>query len=226
MFGIRRNRWKEDDEYKRARWAYEGQGAAATRAAWFLGIGLVAMTGFAAVQTRDKHLLASLGDLKFVTVETNRQTGDVVSVSITDGKLMVDETRRRQFVRYWITLWRAVPADAVVYNANYLSAQVYMADQVYGRIAEYMSANPVDRFIRSGHARMVRNVQVTPNGNGTRYRVDWIEAVFRNSQLVGQVPMTADIDLEQHTPRTEAEAEANVFGFVIKGFYWTPPPGV
>src|SRR3954466_11516443 len=108
MFGIRRNRWKEDNEYKRARWAYEGQGAAATKAAWFLGIGLVAMTGFAAVQTYDKRVLASLGDLKFVTVETNRQTGDVVSVSITDGTLMVDETRRRQFLPYWITRRRAV----------------------------------------------------------------------------------------------------------------------
>jgi type IV secretory pathway TrbF-like protein len=225
MFGFRRNRWKDDDEYKRARWAYEGQGTAATKAALFLGISLVAMTGFAAVQTYDKHLLASLGDLKFVNIETNRQTGDVVSVGITDGKLLLDETKRRQFIRWWITLWRAVPADAVAYNSNYLTAQVYMTDQVFSRVSEYMSANPVDQFIKSGQARMIRNVQVTPTGSGTRYRVDWIETVFRNSKVVGQVPMTADVDLEQHTPRTQAEAEVNIFGFVIKGFYWTPPPG-
>lgn len=224
MFGFRRNRWKDDDEYKRARWAYEGQGASATKAAWFLGVGLVAMTGFATMQTIDKHELASLGNLKFVNIETNRQTGDVVSVGITDGKLMLDETKRRQFIRWWITLWRAVPADAVAFNQNYLTSQVYMTDQVYNRVSEYMQTNPVDQFIKSGHARMIRNVQVTPGGNGTRYRVDWIETVFRNSQVIRQVPMTADVDLEQHTPRTEAEAEVNIFGFVIKGFYWTPQP--
>ncbi|UEM24307.1 type IV secretion system protein (plasmid) [Skermanella mucosa] len=225
MFGFRRSKWKEEDEYKRARWAYEGQGAAATKAAWFLGFGLIAMTGFAALQTWDKHLLASLGDLKFATIETSRTTGDVVSVSITDGELVVDETKRRQFLKWWIPLWRSVPADAVAYNHNYLTSQIYMSEPVYHRVAEYMAANPVDQFIRAGNARMVRVQNVTPTGTGTRYRVDWIESVYRHSQLVAQVPMTADIDLEQHTPRTEAEAEANIFGFVIEGFYWTPSPG-
>lgn len=222
MFGLGKTKWKNADEYQKARWAYEGQGAAATRGAWFLGIGLVAVTAFAGLMVRDNHLLASLGDLKFVQFETNRTTGDVVSVSMADGKLMVDETKRRQFVRYWINLWRAIPADPVVYANSYVASQAYMSDEVYNRIAQHMVQNPVDKFIQSGNSVMVRNVQVTPSGNGKRYRVDWEEYVFRNSQLVQRIPQTADIDLEQHTPRTDAEADGNMFGLMIKGFYWAP----
>lgn len=225
MFGIKSNRWKDDNEYKRARWAYEGQGASSTKAAWFLGAALLAMTGIAVSLKYDNHQLASLGDLKFAMVETSRTTGDVVSVSITDGKLATSETRRRQFLRYWIGLWRAVPSDPVAYNASYQTAQVYMGDQVYGRVSEYMTANPADQFIKGGNARMIRVTGVTPSGNDVRYRLDWIEYVYRNSQLVSQTQMTADVDLEEHTPSTEEEAEANIFGFVIKGFYWAPPPG-
>jgi type IV secretory pathway TrbF-like protein len=224
MFGLRRNKWRDTDPYQRARWAYEGQGAAATRVSLFLGVGFIAALSYAGVAVYDRHELATLGDLKFVAFETNRTTGDFVTVSPIDGKLMVDETKRRQFVRYWISLWRAVPADAVVYNANYLLSQAYMSAAVNSRIAGYMTENPVDKFIQSGRARMVRNVQVTPNGNGTRYRVDWVEFVFQNTRLIAQTPMTADIDLEQHTPRTDAEAEGNMFGLMIKGFYWAPPP--
>lgn len=221
-----RNRWQDADEYQRARWAYEGQGAAATRAAWVLGAALLASLGFAGAVVYDRHELATLGDLKFVQFETNRTTGDIVSVSITDGKLMLGETRRRQFVRYWIGLWRAVPSDPVVYHQNYLSAQVYMSDAVYQRIDGHLSAHPIKEFIASGHARIVRNVKVTPAGNGVRYRVDWSEALYRDSQFVSEIQQTADLDLEQHTPRTDQEAEANMFGFVVRGFYWTPPPGL
>lgn len=224
MFGIRSNRWKDDDEYKKARWAYEGQGASATKAAWFLGVALIAMTGIAVSLKHDNAQLASLGEMKFVAMETNRTTGDLVSISMTDGKLMVDETKRRQFLRYWVTLWRAVPADAVAYNQNYVAAQAYMSDAVFNAVSEHMTANPADKFIKGGYARMVRNIQVTPEGNGVRFRVDWIESTYRNSQLVSNQPMTANVDLEQHTPKTDAEAEGNLFGLVIRGFYWTPPP--
>ena len=41
--------WEDADEYQRARWAYEGQGASATKAAWVLGAGLLGALGFAAV---------------------------------------------------------------------------------------------------------------------------------------------------------------------------------
>lgn len=218
------NRWKDADEYKRARWAYEGQGSSATKSSWFLGAGLIAMTTFAAVQTYDKHQLASLGNLKFVAIESNRTTGDVVSITATDGKLMVDETKRRQFIRWWLGMWRTVPADAVAYNMNYTTAQAYMSDQVAGRITEYMATNPVDQFLKGGNARMIRVTGVTPSGNGTRYRVDWLEQVFKNSQVVSSVAMTADLDLEQFTPRNDVEAEGNMFGLVVRGFYWTPPP--
>lgn len=224
MFGIRSNRWKDDDEYKRARWAYEGQGASATKAAWFLGAALIAMTVYAGMQRFDVHSLASLGEMKFVAMETNRTTGDLVSISMTDGKLMVSDTKRRQFLKYWITLWRAVPADQVAYNQNYLASQAYMAEPVYNAIAEHMAENPADKFIKGGYARMVRDVQATPSGNGVRYRLDWVESTYRNSQLVNSIRMTADVDLDQHTPKNDAEAEGNLFGLVIKGFYWTAPP--
>src|SRR3954469_19420955 len=92
LFSFKGNRWKDADEYKRARWAYEGQAASATKSAWFLGIGLLAMTGFAAMQTLDKHELATMGTLKWAVIETNRTTGDTVSVSLTDGKLLTTET--------------------------------------------------------------------------------------------------------------------------------------
>ena len=221
-----RNKWQDADEYQRARWAYEGQGVGATKAAWMLGVGFVAALGFAGMQTYDKHLLASLGDLKFLHYETNRTTGDLVSVSITDGKLETTETMRRQFIRYWVGLWRAVPTDAVVYNSNYLTAQVYMTDQVFSRIDGHLTQYPMKQFIEAGFARTVRNVTVTPAGNGARYRVDWSEAVYRDSMLVSETQQTADLDLEQFTPRTDKEAEANMFGFIVRGFYWSPPPGL
>jgi type IV secretory pathway TrbF-like protein len=223
---INRNKWTDADEYQRARWAYEGEGVASTKAAWLLGFGFVAMTGFAGFVVYDRHELATLGDLKFLMMETNRTTGDIVNVSITDGKLMLDETKRRQFVRYWLGLWRSVPVDAVAYNTNYLTAQVYMSDQVYERIDGHMNAYPIKAFIDNGNARVIRNVNVTPTGNGVRYRLDWDEAVYRDSRLISDIRQTADLDLEQYTPKTDQEAEMNLFGFVIKGFYWTPPPGV
>ena len=221
-----RNKWADADEYQRARWAYEGQGVASTKAAWFLGAGLLGALGFAGVVVYDRHELATLGDLKFLHYETNRTTGDIVSVSITDGKLQTTETMRRQFVRYWVSLWRAVPLDPVVYNANYRMAQVYMTDQVFNRIDGHLTTYPIKQMIDGGYARTVRNVRVTPTGNGVRYRVDWDEAVYRDSQLISDTPQTADLDLEQFTPKSDEEAEANMFGFVVKGFYWSPPPGL
>lgn len=220
------NKWEDADEYQRARWAYEGQGVASTKAAWFLGVSLLGALGYAGVVVYDRHELATLGELKFIQFETNRTTGDIVSVSATDGKLMLDETKRRQFIRYWLSLWRGVPADAVAYGQNYNVAQVYMSDEVYNRIDQHLNNNPVKKFIDDGHARVPRNIQVTPTGNGVRYRVDWIEAVYRNSQLVSETAQTADLDLEQFTPKTDEEAEMNMFGFVIRGFYWSPPPGL
>lgn len=225
MFGMRGNRWKDADEYQRARWAYEGEGWKATKASWFLGIGLIAMTTVAVVQTIDKHELASLGNLKWAVLETNRTTGDTVSVSITDGKLATDETRKRQFIKYWVSLWRAVPSDEVAYNRSYATAQVYMNDTVYGSVQQYMADHPADKFIKAGRARMVQVKNVTPSGDGVRYTIDWEEHTFQNSKLVSSIPMTANIDLKEYTPQTDVEAEANMFGFVINGWYWAPPAG-
>lgn len=223
---FRRDKWKEDDEYKRARWAYEGQGTGTTKAAWLLGAGFLAMTAFAAVQTYDKHQLATLGDLKFALIESCR--GEIANATVTNGTLQTTPTMKRQFIGWWLEQWRPVPTDAVAYNTSYLRAQVYMSDPVYAAINSYMEANPIDKFIRAGVARtIVGKVQVTPrDSTGTSFRADWTEAVWRNSQLVAKVPMTADVELEQHMPKTEAEADQNMFGFVIRNFYWSPPPGI
>lgn len=223
-----RNQWKDDDEYQRARWAYQGQGVGATKAAWMLGAGFLAVTAYSGFIVYDRHELATLGDLKFVVMETNRTTGEIVTVSITDGKLALDETKRRQFIRYWIGLWRSVGTDPVEYNTDYITAQVYMSDDVYTRIDAHLNNYPVKQFIEGQMARVVRNVKVTPTGNGLRYRVDWTEVVYRQGhpQPVSETQQTADLDLEQFTPKTDEEAEANMFGFMIKGFYWSPPPGV
>lgn len=224
MFGIRGNSWKDADEYKRARWAYEGQGWSATKAAWALGAGLVAMTGFAAIQKIDNHHWETMGNLRWVILETNRTTGDTVSVSMTDGVLAASETRKRQFIRYWLELWRAVPADEVAYNKSYATAQVYMNDTVFAAVDQHVLAHPVPAFIKSGGARMVQIKNVTPSGDGVRYTIDWEEHTFKNSKLASSIPMTANIDLLEYTPKDAAEAEVNMFGFLIKGFYWAPPP--
>jgi hypothetical protein len=106
---FQRNKWRDADEYQRARWAYEGQGVASTKAAWVLGGCLVATTLFAAVAVRDRHELASTHERNTLVVETNRTSGDIVSVSSATGTLVLDETKRRQFARYWLGLWRTVP---------------------------------------------------------------------------------------------------------------------
>jgi type IV secretory pathway TrbF-like protein len=226
MFGMRGNRWKDADEYKKARWAYEGQAASATKSSWFLGAALIAMTAFAGIQTLDKHELATMGNLKWAVIETNRTTGDTVSVSITDGKLLTTETAKRQFIRFWLERWREVPSDQVAYNKNYATAQFYVSDDVMGAMTAYMETNPIGPFIKSGKARTVQILNVTPNGDGVRYTVDWVEKVYQNSKLVSSTPLTANVDLETATPKTAAEAEGNVFGFLIRGFYWAPPPGI
>ena len=101
-----------------------------------------------------------------------------------------------------------------------------MADRVLSRIDGHLTAHPVKDFVKAGNARMVDNVTVTPTGiDGVRYRLDWVERVYRGSQLVSTTGQTADIDLRQHTPRDDEEAEFNMFGMVVEGFYWTPPPG-
>lgn len=219
-----RGKWKEPDEYQRARWAYEGQGASSTRAAWFLGAGFLAMTVYAGVQRYDNHQLATLGDLKFVQFETNRTTGEVVTVSPITGTLMLDETKRRQFVRYWITLWRTVPSDLIAYNNNFMTADAYGSDVVSERMGDHLAKNPVDKFITERKTSRVSNVDVTPIGNGMNYRLDWIETIYQDARPIQQVAMTANIEIGQHIPRTDAEAEGNLFGLVVKGFYWTPPP--
>lgn len=226
--GIRpRPRWTDADEYQRARWAYEGQGVASTKAAWVLGGCLVAVTVYAGIVTRDRDELATLHRRETLVVETNRTTGDIVSVSKTTGTLVLDETKRRQFARYWLGLWRTVPTDPVAFGRNYRLAQVYMATPVLSRVEGHLTAHPVKDFIKQGHARMVDAVTVTPTGiDGVRYRLDWVERVYRGSQLVSTTEQTADIDLRQHTPRDDEEAEFNMFGLVVEGFYWTPPPGM
>jgi type IV secretory pathway TrbF-like protein len=221
---VARGKWKEADEYDRARWAYEGQGASATRAAWFLGAGFLAMTIYAGLQRYDNHQLATLGELKFVQFETNRTTGEVVTVSPIDGKLMVDETKRRQFIRYWITLWRTIPSDLILYNNNFLTADAYGADIVSEVMNNHLARNPVEKFLSEGKVSRVGNVDVTPIGNGLNYRLDWIETIYQDARPIKQIPMTANIEIGQHVPRTDAEAEGNMFGLVVKGFYWTPPP--
>ena len=219
-------KWQDADEYQKARWAYEGQGAAATKSARYLGIGLIAALVYGGVVIHDRHELATLGDLKFVQMETNRTTGDIVNVSITDGKLMLDETKRRQFIRYWIQQWREVPADLAAYNRAYVGSQAYMSDVVYNRIDGHIQNHPVKDYIERGYGRIVKVKSVTPNGNGIRYRVDWDEAIYRNSVYETTISQTADLDLEQHSPRTDEEAEYNMFGLVVKGFYWSPSVGV
>lgn len=223
---FRRNRWKDADEYQRARWAYEGQGVASTKAAWILGGALVASLAYGAWATASVRALATKMDLDFVVMETNRTTGDVVTIERTTGTLVLDETKRRQFARYWLGLWRTVPTDPVAFNRNYRLAQVYMAAPVLSRVDGHMTTHPAKDFIKGGYARMVDGVTVTPTGiDGVRYRVDWVERVYRQSQLVSTTPQTADVDLRQYTPRDAEEAEFNMFGMVVEGFYWTPPPG-
>ena len=224
MFGIRGNRWKDADEYKRARWAYEGQGWSATKASWILGGGFAAMTVFAVVTKMDNYHWESMGNLRWVVLETNRTTGDTVSVSLTDGTLAASETRKRQFIRHWVKLWRAVPADEIAYDGNYREAQGYMTDTVYGEIDQYVQSKQTLAFIKSGGARTIDIKNVTPSGDGVRYTIDWTEHTFKNSKLVSSIPLTANIDLLEHTPKDAAEAEVNMFGFMIKGFYWAPPP--
>lgn len=224
MFGRNKNSWKDQDEYAKARHAYEGQGVAATKAARYLGIGLVVMSGIAAVQTIDKHDLANLGNLKMVVLETNRTTGDAVSINMVSGELMLDDTKKRMFLKDWIRMWRTVPNDEPAFSQGYLQAQVYMDDAVGAAVGEIVQRQQIPQFIRSGGSRMVTVSNVTPMGNGSTYQVDWEETTFKNNRAVGPaVPMTANIDLEQHAPKTDVEAEANMFGLLIRGFRWTPP---
>jgi type IV secretory pathway TrbF-like protein len=233
-----KDRWKDPkgteprNEYRQARWAAEGEGAGATKAAWILGGCLVASTVMNVVQFTDNRAIAKLEELQFVVVEKVRD-GEILSASVASGQLQTDTAIEQHFIAQWIDWVRGVPLDPVAFNMDYFKAQQHMYQKVQARVDATMKPdekNP-DRLypegmMNNGITRRVHVTNVTPRGGTSNsYRVDWTETLYRDSVAVGQKPATADIELCYLTPKNSVAAAQNPYGVYVCAFDWAPAPG-
>lgn len=212
-------------EYRAARWAAEGEGAGATKAAWVLGGCLVVMTGLNIVQFIDNRAISKLNSLQFVVVERTRD-GEILEATVASGVLQTDTAIEQHFVAQWIDWVRGVPLDPVAYNRDFYKAQQHMCASVQQRISKHQEGDDPKKMIDRGITRRVHVNNVTPRGGSSdSYRVDWTETVYQNSAAIAQAPGTADIELRYFTPANGVTAVQNPYGVYVCGFDWSPAPG-
>lgn len=226
-----KDRWKEPSgteqrsEYRDARWAAEGEGAGATKAAWVLGGCLIVSMGLNAIQYLDNRVIDKLDNLQFVVVEKAKD-GEILSASVASGVLQTDTAIEQHFIGEWIDWVRGVPLDPVAYNRDYYKAQTYMCSSVQQRIAKHQESDNPKEMLDRGITRRIHVTNVTPRGGQSNsYRVDWIETVYQNSVAIAQAPGTADVELRYFTPKNKAAAAQNPYGVYVCAFDWSPPPG-
>lgn len=211
--------------YERVRWAAMGEGAGATKAAWVLGGTVLVLAGLFAMEKFDNRAIAKLESLQFVVVEKARD-GEVLSATVATGELQTDTAVEQWLIRDWIEKVRSVPLDPLAFNMDYFRAQQFMCSSVQERIEKTMHADPDDpsrlypkKMMENGMTRRVHVTNITPRGGASNsYRIDWRETLYRNSAVVAQANLTADLELRYFTPKTGADAVNNPYGMYVCAF--------
>lgn len=232
MFGRNRDKWKEPagtevrSEYDRARWAAEGEGAGATKAAWVLGgclglslLALTAVGGALAVEMmRD--------DREFVVIRET-SAGEQLGAALATGRLEPKQAVEEWLISRWIDQVRGVPLDAVAFNRQYFEAQMFMCGSVHARIDAAMKDDPDNpakltpvKMIEQGISRRVHVRNITHRGGGS-YRIDWTETLYHTSAVAGSANATADLEVKYHDP---LDPIANPYGLYVCAFDWDASP--
>jgi type IV secretory pathway TrbF-like protein len=222
------------DEYGAARWVAEGEGAGATKAALVLGTAVVALSVTCAVLgTVCAVLYMDSSKVRMVAMPQGAGETTVFKATVIDGELQSNATIKQWIIARWIDQWRGVGLDPVDYNRSYFEAQTYMCNSVAVRIAETVKPDSNDpakltpeKMLKDGITRRVSVRHVTPRGGeeSNAFRLDWTETLYRNSQIVGQADLTADLDLKRFPPQSDAVALQNPYGLYVCSFDWDMAP--
>jgi type IV secretion system protein TrbF len=235
----KRDKWSEPDgleprdDYQRARWVAEGEGAGATRAALVLGavlVGLivvcVGLIGLVYVLWMDSN------KVRLVALPPNAGQTNIFRATVIDGELQSTTAVEQWIIARWIDQVRGVPMDPVTFNRSYFEAQQYMCSTVAARLDATVKPDANDpgkltpeRMIKDGITRRVHVRNITPRGGASNsYRLDWTETLYQNSRIIGQGNATADLDLKYFTPDTDERATANPYGVYVCTFDWSVSP--
>lgn len=235
----KRDKWSEPsgleprDEYGRARWVAEGEGAGATKAALFLGGAVVALSvALVAVSAICVVLYTESSKVKMVAVPANVMETNIHKATVIEGELQSDTAIEQWIISRWIDQVRGVPLDPVAYNRGYFEAQYFMCSSVQARIDETVKpdANDPDKLtpekmMKQGVTRRVHVRNITPRGGESNsYRLDWTETLYQSSKAIAQANATADLEIRYYTPPNATAATANPYGLYVCGFDWSVAP--
>jgi type IV secretory pathway TrbF-like protein len=235
-----RDKWVEPpgleprDEYERARWVAEGEGAGATKAALALGTAVVGLSiACVALGVLCYSLYQNSNKVKIVAVPANIGETNVFKATVVEGELQSNTAIEQWIIARWIDQVRGVPLDPVAYNRGYFEAQYYMCSSVQARIDATVKpdANNPDKLtpekmLKQGVTRRVHVRNITPRGGESNsYRLDWFETLYQNSKAISQANATADLELKYFPPANATAATHNPYGAYICAFDWSASPG-
>ena len=214
-------------DYAKARWAAMGEGMGQVIGKGLLTTVCVGLMATIVLNRADRELLNAVLQKQFVVIERTPE-GKILGAVNATGQLQTDTAVEQWLISDWIDKVRGVPLDPIAFNRDYFKAQEFMCSAVQQRIAKTMEANPDDParlypeiMMKQGMTRRVHVTNVTPRGAGgpsNSYRLDWKETLYKNSQVVAQATLTADVELRYFTPESEAAAIKNPYGLYVCGF--------
>ena len=245
MMGKLKAKWRGDkwpepsgteprDEYRMARWAAEGEGAGATKAALALGAAVVALSVVCVgLSVFSVKLYMGSGQVKMVAVPMGTGETTVHTATVINGELQSNTTIKQWIISRWVDQWRGVGLDPVDYNRRYFEAQTYMCNDVADRVARTVKVDANDpdklvpeRMLKEGVTRRVNVRHVVPRGgdDSNAFRLDWTETMYRHSEIISQINLTADLDLRNYPPQSAAVALQNPYGLYVCAFDWDEAP--
>lgn len=237
----RSDKWAEPsgveprDEYGRARWIAEGEGAGATKAALALGAAVVGLS--AAVVTLGivcYSLYQDRSTVRMVAVPENAGATTVFKATVIQGELQSNTNIKQWIIARWLDQWRGVTLDEPNWNRGYYEAQAYMCGTVQARIAETVKPDPNDphkltpeKMLKERITRRVIVNHITPRGgeDANSFRLDWTETIYQNSKVLGQGTATADLELKHFPVQDTTTALLNPYGLYVCTFDWSPGIG-
>lgn len=114
---------------------------------------------------------------------------------------------------------RAIPADPIIVQQNWLRAYDWTTDRGAAALNDYARAN--DPFSRVGRQQVSVEVSSVIRASPDSFRVAWIERHFENGQLATTERWTAILTIVVQTPRTAERLRVNPLGIYVNAINWS-----
>ncbi len=114
---------------------------------------------------------------------------------------------------------RAIPADAIIVQQNWLRAYEFTTDRGAAALNDYARSN--DPFTRVGRQQVAVEVSSVIRASPDSFRVAWLERHYENGQLSTTERWTAILTIVIQTPRTAERLRANPLGIYINAINWS-----